>query len=799
MKHSERFTLREPAFWLLIGLGTLYFYRPLFLQETFFFRDVYGYFIPIKRLLTDFWQAGELPLWDPYTHGGQAFLPNIANGVCYPFNLLYLLLPFLWTFNLIVVLHVVGGAAAAYACARMLGFRPASSFVSGLIYGFCGCMLSLINLTNFLLAMPYLPLLVLSWHRYLCGGARRWFLLTMLFGILSVLPGAPEVNILSMLTLLVWTLCYPYPSPSVFRRTALWMLLSGFILALLAFQLLPTLEIMQQSSRGQRLSLETSSSWAMEPQRLLEIILPHFSGYCDTLDPAQYWATPVLKGAAYLVNIYCGAVAVVLMVFGGLHHESRDILPRRIRRALLILWIISALLALGQVFPLFNPLMSVLPILKIFRYPSKFLLAGIFPTALLAGYALDMLLCEAADFPRISRRLLGICWGIGGMLVGVVLLLSASQQAMTWMERSYFQQPATNDILRAELPLSPLHACGVWLAFTMLLQYRRRRPSAWQAWTAAGLLALDLFAAGTRFNPTAPKALFDAPPVVDVARKKIGEGRLWTQEISTFEIAAPSNDILWRFRDNIETLKSYPSTFFRIPVIFHVDLTLMAPTHLVALDRWLQSLVWPQRMPLLAAAGVTLIVSPEELKLPNLRPLPSFPHHGRHPYYFYRFEAAARRVEFVTAWREAASDEDALGGMLAAEFDPRRHVVLHKETPSQGDSRPAANAPNACPPASIERRSGNTHRVELTVSTACDGYLVFSEPFYPGWRARIDGQPSPIRRANIAFSAVFVPAGQHRVERYYLPDALMVGLAMSAAAALILLALIWTGWLIKIR
>lgn len=802
MNDQQRLTVREPEFWLLIGIGILYFFRPLFLQETFFFRDIYDYFIPIKQLLVDFWRAGELPLWDPYTHGGQAFLPNIANGVCYPLNILYLFLPFLWTFNFLMILHVIGGAAATYLCARMMGFRPASSVVSGLIYGFCGCALSLINLTNFLFAMPYLPLLVLSWHRYLCCGTRRWFGLTVLFGVLQVLPGAPEVNALSLVTLFVWTLCYPYPSPSAFRRAWLWTLLSGFILALLAFQLLPTLEIMRQSSRGQGLSLDASSIWPIQPKRLLEFVFPHFFGYSDTYEAGKYyWGLPILEGAApYLLSIYYGVITLVLMIIGGWHQESRAAFPRRLRRALFIIAIISALLALGQAFPLFNLLMRIVPLLRIFRYPSKFLLAGIFPIALLAGYALDMLFCEVfTPCSRISRRFLGACWGIGALLVALLLLVNASGKFMTWVERDYFEQTADHAILRAELPASLLHACGIWLAFTMLLHTRRRSPSAWQAWAAAAIVMLDLFSAGTRLNPTAPNAFFDAPPVVKVAQEAIGEGRLWTKEIVASGISGTSSDILWQYRDNIETLKAYPSTLFRISVIFHIDLLFMAPTHLATLTTQLQAFSWPQRMPLLAAGSVTLIVSDEELTLPHLRRLPSFPHHGQSPYYLYRFEAAARRVEFVTAWREAASNNDAFDEMLADGFDPRQHVVLQKDMPLNDVSQPASRASNACPPANIERRAGKTYAAEYLVSNECDGYLVFSEPFYPGWHTRIDGHPSLIRRANIAFSAVFVPAGQHRVERFYRPNSLLLGMFISGAAAIFLCLLSWTGWLITVR
>ena len=65
-------------------------------------------------------------------------------------------------------------------------------------------------------------------------------------------------------------------------------------------------------------------------------------------------------------------------------------------------------------------------------------------------------------------------------------------------------------------------------------------------------------------------------------------------------------------------------------------------------------------------------------------------------------------------------------------------------------------------------------------SSNCDGYLVFSEPYYPGWRVKIDGKPQPLLRANYAFSAVLLEAGTHDVVRYYLPGTFLIGIVISA-------------------
>src|ERR1041384_6435329 len=57
---------REKELWILIGLGLVFFARPLFTGEIFFFRDLYLHFLPQKQLFVQLIRSGTAPLWDPY-------------------------------------------------------------------------------------------------------------------------------------------------------------------------------------------------------------------------------------------------------------------------------------------------------------------------------------------------------------------------------------------------------------------------------------------------------------------------------------------------------------------------------------------------------------------------------------------------------------------------------------------------------------------------------------------------------------------------------------------------------------
>jgi uncharacterized membrane protein YfhO len=84
------------------------------------------------------------------------------------------------------------------------------------------------------------------------------------------------------------------------------------------------------------------------------------------------------------------------------------------------------------------------------------------------------------------------------------------------------------------------------------------------------------------------------------------------------------------------------------------------------------------------------------------------------------------------------------------------------------------------------------NRVTIRAALDAPGYLVLADTWYPGWRAAVDGEPVEILRANYAFRAVRLEAGEHTVEMVYRPTSVLVGGALSLVA----LAVIFVGLLL---
>ena len=71
--------------------------------------------------------------------------------------------------------------------------------------------------------------------------------------------------------------------------------------------------------------------------------------------------------------------------------------------------------------------------------------------------------------------------------------------------------------------------------------------------------------------------------------------------------------------------------------------------------------------------------------------------------------------------------------------------------------------------------------------------LVFSEVYYPGWTATIDGQPAELGRVNYILRALRVPAGKHQVKLAFFPKSVDTTETIAYVAYVVLLLIIVGG------
>lgn len=77
----------------------------------------------------------------------------------------------------------------------------------------------------------------------------------------------------------------------------------------------------------------------------------------------------------------------------------------------------------------------------------------------------------------------------------------------------------------------------------------------------------------------------------------------------------------------------------------------------------------------------------------------------------------------------------------------------------------------------------NPKHLKYESQSSADGLVVFSEIYYPGWEATIDGKPAQVLRADYILRALEIPSGKHTIEFTFRPKAFFVGNKVTTACS----------------
>jgi len=96
-------------------------------------------------------------------------------------------------------------------------------------------------------------------------------------------------------------------------------------------------------------------------------------------------------------------------------------------------------------------------------------------------------------------------------------------------------------------------------------------------------------------------------------------------------------------------------------------------------------------------------------------------------------------------------------------------------------------APKLACPGTMDKVSVTRYAAEsvaIDAQMSCDGMLVLSDNYYPGWSATVDGYPTEIYEVDLALRGVAVPKGAHKIAFHYRPRSFVVGFALTLTGLL---------------
>jgi hypothetical protein len=763
----------------LLALALFAAREAVFLGRVFYQRDLHLQWYGQIETFVAALHSGAWPLWDPRVDFGRPLLANANNQVFYPPTWLNLVLRPERYFTLFFVAHVWLAGLGVFALARRYGVSTPAAFVGAAVFIAGGPLLSLGNLWNHLAAAAFMPWSLWAADRFARRPRGGPLLLWGALLAAPILAGSPDVFMMTAalgaadVGRRALARRFDAGTDATPRRLATGFALALlFALALAAAQLAPSLDLALRSGRAQA-SAAARSYWSLPPAALAQALVPLLPDD-PTLGAA---AREALFGGRepLLLSLYLGAGALALALAAFLPLPP-GAAPRRGVRSFLALAIGASLLfALGPQGPLYTPLVALVPPLRLLRFPSKAVLVAALGLALLCALG-----AEAWRRTCASRRRRLVHLALPLALVAAAALAG---RGAAWPEAA----PALTRVACVTLGLA---GCALVAAL------RPRAATAALALTAA-VAVLDPLWTHRDLNPTAPAAFYALRPeflpllrdpdgrrtyVVDYAAEPGLSRRLLGREIPY--LVGGRGGSTPRFAAALG-MRAYPVppvlAGWGVPEGYSRDLLGLQPpalAHLYAL--LLRSEGTPLHARLLRLGSVGRVVSLHPEGLEELRPLARVPGPFFEPVRVAAVPGALPRAYVVGSARRLG-DAEAVRALLAPEFDPTREVLLGDTAGRPAPAGAADVGTDAGAARVVEERAD---RVRIEARLAHAGWLVLTDAYDAGWRVTVGGREARVERANLAFRAVTLPAGEHRLEFVYRPRAVTAGLALSALALL---------------
>jgi hypothetical protein len=496
------------------------------------------------------------------------------------------------------------------------------------------------------------------------------------------------------------------------------------------------------SARGLGFTTDIVLAHSVHPFTLVQTLVGGLYGNLSNV-AGEWWGQNFFpRGFPYVLSLYLGAATLALAWVGA---RSGHPLVRR----LLVLAAFGLVVSMGRWAGLAG-LVDALPALRLFRFPVKAFFTVHLAVALLACVGLSSLAAAGDRRPWLRLAIAG--GGLGTFLVLLPLLPRLLPASTGAFARGFFP-PGLPPDARAAL-LAPIlgdaavgGAAAIAVGAAALLVLRSAVAGPRAALLVAALVAADLLRTGAGLNPMVTAEFFRPSPDLEARLPSLRRGRVFTcgfEESPAYlaaRAARGANHEAWSFALLLETLTPAFNVPLGVPTAMSPDLTMLVPG-----DR---------------------VFSPAEASCRDLNKVVP------------RLREAA--VDTVVAASPLVHPDLGLEGVLA----PARIAPLTVHVHRLADTRPRVEASGD---ARVLETTHGANDVWLLVESDSATEVLVRDGWAPGWTARVDGGPAPVR-ASGRHRSVRVPAGRHRVAMEYRPPGLRLalgvgGLALAAAAAL---------------
>jgi hypothetical protein len=721
---------------LFAALVIVVYADPLLMRRNFVGRDLLVYNLPMEKTVHDAYSRGALPVWSAEISGGRPLAPNPNAGALYPLRAALGALAFPAAARIFPVLHWIAAGLGMMALLRAVGASRGGSWIGAVTYAISGVGVSEVFYPHIHPGMALLPWTVWAVARPGATRGGRLLVLSFLFGLLF-LAGDVFTSAMAIVSCALWILVEGDRSE---RMGSLVFLGLALVLAgLIALpQILATALWVPETNRAVTgMKLRDSLFFSIHPLRLLELVVPYPLGFTWTLENSDIWGWTVFRGKAMGIfsTLYAGAFAVIALVTGW----KLDSRGARFARTLFVLaLVVSVLPSLVPVS--WERLPSPIPL----RNPEKFAVAWTFALALLAGLSLDRL--RRVGWPRWT---LGVAVALALLAVGITLF---RRPVSRWAVAAIQGDPKHAEAAAAQMPKAAAEGGLLWIATVVALD-RLRRPRSADAVAAMVLLTLVPIEANRKiarslreqevFAPTRFARYLDREDPRHLYRA-IGVS-LYRGGRSSTVLPSPDDEYTDRAR---RAWVHYTPALWGRGMVFNSDFDVGDFSRVESL-RKLSTVAanFTDSERLFGSLALRWAI-----RFRDQDPLPGFhPVAGDLLQEWEELPSALPAIRLAEGWREENSALDALNAL------PRlgaSEIVLETGRRGAGRARPGT----------VRVLVDRPETLRAEVNSPDPTWLFVLRGYWPNRTVEVDGRTLDSVPAQVAYSAIPVPAGRHTVE-----------------------------------
>ena len=454
------------------------------------------------------------------------------------------------------------------------------------------------------------------------------------------------------------------------------------------------------------MTYDKASEGSLDLKQIFAALVPNMFGY-DKGDrkPVVHFQLPTKDSAGrpmmapyyyyWETGFYFGIVAVLLALYGFISDPKQ-----KHTKFLIGISVFGFLFALGSNGFLFN-LVWDLPGINKFRFPSRMMFYVTFSFAVMAGMGFDRIILKNRDRKEAKKIIISSAIVIiGTILVASGLFTPDNMQGELNVLSNFASRAIILIIISLLVILTAFHDRASYAVAGTLLVF---------------VSFVDLFLAGADFN--------NSPE--DFSKK-------YETEISQFSGYKPK----------------YPNELFRVSMR-HYDFGIMSMQR----NGGMMSKI------MLVEGYNPLVMDRYELprptredrnKLWNVKYEIAVDSQARNVYFRERMDDDFLPRAWMVGKAEIVPTDEIVEFMNTSEIDYRKVVVLEENINYKLPETLDTNAK-----VTFEKYEAN--KMSIKVASNTGGMLVLSEVYYPAWKAKLDGAPITIHRANYNFRAVYVP------------------------------------------